>query len=122
MRRNWYAAGLLFLLLFAVFGAGSYVDASTRQLDRELAAAQAYAEQGEYDLSRQAYCRTACWAEQTRSLWLLLLRRSLVDQLSQTLATLPHYANAQNRADLAVETARAREQTRQMRQSFFGRL
>ena len=49
------------------------------------------------------------------------MRRTLVDQFNQTLATLPAYATADNRADLAVETARACTQLQQIRQSFFSR-
>ena len=51
----------------------------------------------------------------------LVVRRTLVDQFNQTLATLPAYATAENRADLAVETARACTQLQQIRQSFFSR-
>lgn len=122
MRRNWYAAGLLVLLFAAVWGAGVYVRTTTAQLDSQLAAAYSYAEQGDYPKARQAYRQTAQAARQAGRLWLLLIRRSLIDQLNQTLATLPHYATEENRSDLAVETARAREQARQIRQSFFGRL
>lgn len=122
MRRNWYAAGLLVLLFAAVWGAGVYVRTTTAQLDSQLAAACSYAERGDYPKARQAYRQTAQAAQQASRLWLLLIRRSLIDQLNQTLATLPHYATEENRSDLAVETARAREQARQIRQSFFGRL
>ena len=41
MRRNWYAAGLLLLLILAVYSAGVYVDRSLRALDQELASAYA---------------------------------------------------------------------------------
>lgn len=122
MRRNWYAAGLLVLLFAAVWGAGVHVRTTTAQLDGQLAAAYSYAERGDYPKARQAYRQTAQAARQAGRLWLLLIRRSLIDQLNQTLATLPHYATEENRSDLAVETARAREQARQIRQSFFGRL
>lgn len=122
MRRNWYAAGLLLLLILAVYSAGVYVDRSLRTLDQELASAYACAEQGAYRQARDTFRETARDAQRSSKLWLLLIRRSLVDQLNQTLATLPHYVTEENLSDLAVETARAREQARQMRLSFFGRL
>ena len=122
MRRNWYAAGLLLLLLAVVFSAGVYMDTSTQRLDQKLTAACACMEQGEFTQAEAAFRDAADYAQQASSLWLLMIRRSLVDQLNQTLATLPHYATADNRADLSVEAARAREQTRQIRQSCFGRL
>ena len=73
-------------------------------------------------LHRQAatqFIQTANEAEAYSRLWVLLIRRSLIDQLNQTLATIPSYATSENHSDLAVETARARAQAQQIRQSFF---
>lgn len=119
MRRNWYAAALLLILALALYSAGAYVAASTRQLDEDLCSAYASAEIRDFSEAKQAYTAAARQSKQNSEIWYLLIRRSLVDQLNQTLATIPSYVSEDNLADLAVETARAREQVSQIRQSFF---
>ena len=74
MRRNWYAAGLLLLLLAAVFSAGVYMDTSTQRLDQKLTAACACMEQGEFTQAEAAFRDAADYAQQASSLWLLMMR------------------------------------------------
>lgn len=119
MNRNWYAALLLAVLISLLYIAGRYVDDNTRKLTRELDAAYNLAMSGEYEQAKRAFQETAQRSEESSPIWMLLIRRSLVDQLNQTLATIPSYVSAENMADLAVETARACTQTQQIRTSFF---
>lgn len=119
MRRNWYAVALLLLLALALCSAGNYIARSTQQLEQDLSAAYACAEARQFSAAKGAYHAAANQSKQASAIWYLLIRRSLVDQLNQTLATIPSYVSEENLADLAVETARAREQVSQIRQSFF---
>lgn len=119
MNRNWYAGILLAILVLILYGAGRYVDENTKALTQELNTAYSYAADGEYVRAEQAFREAAKRNEQNSGIWMLLIRRSLVDQLNQTLATIPSYVSAENLADLAVETARACTQARQIRESFF---
>lgn len=119
MNRNWYAAFLLAVLIFLLYIAGRYVDNNTQTLTRELDVAYNLAVSGEYEQAKQAFQKAAQRSEENSPVWMLLIRRSLVDQLNQTLATIPSYVSAENLADLAVETARARTQAQQIRESFF---
>lgn len=119
MRRNWYAVVLLVLLTLLLYAASRYINTSTKALDNELSTAYAYAEAQDYEYARAAFTQAANRAAGYSRIWMLLIRRSLVDQLNQTLATIPSYVSEENLADLAVETARARTQVRQIKQSFF---
>lgn len=119
MRRNWYAVALLALLALVLYAASRYMNTSTKTLDTELSTAYTYAEAQDYDGACAAFTLAAGHAEDYSRIWMLLTRRSLVDQLNQTLATIPSYVSEDNMADLAVETARARTQVRQINQSFF---
>lgn len=119
MKRNWYAAFLLIILGGTLLVAGWYIRSSTKILTQKLQTAYSYAQQGFYEESEQAFEAAAAYSRENSFLWLLLIRRSLVDQLNQTLATLPSYVSPNNLADLSVETARASTQTYQIQQSFF---
>lgn len=119
MNRNWYALGLVAALVLGLFLAGRFVNSSIQSVDEELAQAYSCAESGDYQTARQRFDDVAEKARQYSPLWLLLVRRNLVDQFNQTLATIPAYATQENHSDLAVETARARTQAEQIRQSFF---
>jgi len=119
VNRNWYALALLFLLAVGLFSAGRFVDASICQIDVGLDQAYACANAGDFAEARQLYRKTAAQAREYSPVWILLIRRNLIDQLNQTLATIPAYAIPENQSDLAVETARARTQALQIRQSFF---
>lgn len=119
MKRNWYAIILLGILAVVLYTAGYYIDFSTQKMQENLQAAYKYAEEENYPQSCQTFKTIAKQARSTSQIWLLLVRRSLVDQLNQTLATIPSYVSKENLADLAVETARACAQVEQIRQSFF---
>ncbi len=119
MNRNWYAGILLVFLALTLYLSGRYINASTQKLEQDLCAAYRDAETGAYIAAEQAFQKAADKAEESSKIWFLLIRRSLVDQLNQTLATIPSYVSRENMADLAVETARACTQVRQIRQSFF---
>lgn len=119
MNRNWYATILLAMLFLTLYGAGIYLDRNVQALTQQLDTAYSLAEAGNYRQAQQVYEETAEQSAQSSTVWMLLVRRSLVDQLNQTLATIPSYVSAENMADLAVETSRARAQAQQIRASFF---
>ena len=120
MSRNRYAALLLFVLMLTLWGAGRYVDHTTAALCSELQAAQTLALNGQSVLARQAYADAARHARDASGWLALFVRRNLVDQLGQTLQTLPSYSSGEDLRDLTAETARACCQLQQIRQSFFG--
>lgn len=119
MKRNWYAVCLLLLLAVTLYSAGRFMNSSTQILQNELDAAYDKATTGDYCEASQLFRGIVLQSEEYSRLWLLLVRRSLVDQLNQTLATIPSYVSEENLADLAVETARAHAQVKQIGQSFF---
>ena len=116
MKRNWYAAIILLALCVLLFRAGQYVDRTTAGMQRQLEAAYALAEQGDYPAARRAYSRAANRALRSTQVLGLLVRRTILDQLNQTL---PPCAEADSLADLEMETQRACTQIEQVRQSFF---
>ena len=118
MKRNWYAAIILLALCVLLFRAGQYVDRTTAGMQRQLEAAYALAEQGDYPAARRAYSRAANRALRSTQVLGLLVRRNILDQLNQTLAVLPPCAEADSLADLEMETQRACTQIEQVRQSF----
>lgn len=89
MKRNWYAAIILLALCVLLFRAGQYVDRTTAGMQRQLEAAYALAEQGDYPAARRAYSRAANRALRSTQVLGLLVRRNILDQLNQTLAVLP---------------------------------
>ena len=115
MKRNWYAAIILLALCVLLFRAGQYVDRTTAGMQRQLEAAYALAEQGDYPAARRAYSRAANRALRSTQVLGLLVRRNILDQL----AVLPPCAEADSLADLEMETQRACTQIEQVRQSFF---
>lgn len=119
MNRNWYALILVCLLGIGMWRAGLFVDHSIREIESDLAQAYSLAQAQHYNQATQAFDNVIQKANACRPFWTLLVRRSLVDQLNQTLATIPFYTTPENQSDLAVETARAQTQARQIRQSFF---
>lgn len=120
MKRNLYAVLLLALLAAFLADAGLYLRGTVRNLDSRLALAYRQAEAGHYEQAQADYRQIAQDAQLKSGCLSLFIRRSLLDQLAQTLATLPSYADAEHLADLSVETARARAQLQQLQTSFFG--
>ena len=106
-------------LCWPLFLAAQYVDRSTAVMQRQLEAAYALAEQGDYPAARRAYSRAANRALRSTQVLGLLVRRNILDQLAQTLAVLPPCSEADSLADLEPETQRACTQIEQVRQSFF---
>ena len=106
MRRNWYALLLLMILAIFLSGSATYVRASALLND--------------YDGARRAFEATALAARKQGFALRLFVRRTVVDRVEETLAVLPHYAEPDNAADLAVEAARAYALIDQMEASFFG--
>ncbi|MBE5036715.1 DUF4363 family protein [Subdoligranulum sp. DSM 109015] len=118
MKRNLYAVLLLSVLLAVVYGSGRAVSGCIGQTEQELYVAYRLAMDGQYPDAAEAY-RTTAENNRRRSLVLcLFVRRSLLDKINETLATLEHYALPDNPADLAVETARAFAQLEQLEESF----
>lgn len=118
MKRNLYAVLLLSVLLAVVCGSGRAVSGCIGQTEQELYVAYRLAMDGQYPDAAEAY-RTTAENNRRRSLVLcLFVRRSLLDKINETLATLEYYALPDNPADLAVETARAFAQLEQLEESF----
>lgn len=120
MKRNWYAAMMLALLVLMVSCAGLYMDAISERLRQDVQNAFSCALNGDYDGARRGFATLGAKMEEN-GLWLrLVVRRTLVDKVEETVATLPHYAQPENQADLAVEAARCCALLDQMEGSFFG--
>lgn len=114
MRRNLYAVLLLCVLGTAVFGSQAYVKACSEELKNCIRESYACTVQGNYAAAKEGFLRTKAIAKQKSSLLSLVVRRSLLDKVNETLSSLPHYAVPDNQADLAVEAARACEQLDQL--------
>ncbi len=119
MKRNAYAIALLVLLALLLGGSGLYVHATAEELRQDINNAYALALRADYAGAQRAYRATVAVAEARGGALRLFVRRALVDKLQETIATLPHYAHPDNRADLAVETARANAQIEEMATSFW---
>ncbi len=118
MKRNLYAVLLIALLLAVVIGSGRIVSDNISKTEEELHQAYCLAMSGQFEAAAQSF-RTAANNSCSRSRILcLFVRRSLLDKVNETLATLEHYALPDNPADLAVETARAFSQLEQLEESF----
>ncbi|MGN0975355.1 MAG: hypothetical protein ACI4OL_05080 [Gemmiger sp.] len=118
MKRLWYAGILLALLAVAVSASAFWVQDAAGQIDNAVRTAYACALQEDYVGSRAAYLAAVELNRAKRHGLDLFVRRSLLDKIGETLATLPSYATPDNMADLSVETARVREQLRQMTMSY----
>ena len=120
MKRNWYAVLLLLLLGCCVFAAGRYITQTTAAMQESLQAAYALAEQGNCPAAQTAYRQAAAQARRYSRVLLWFVRRNNIEQMNQTLAVLAPCAEPDSLADLEMETRRAEEQIKQIRQSFFG--
>lgn len=118
MKRNWYAFLILAALAAAVACSELWVEKTAQELDRSVRLAYACAAQGDYAGSKAAFRAAAELNREKRKILELLVRRSLLDKVGETLATLPSYACADNMADLSVETERVCEQLDQLSLSF----
>lgn len=120
MRRNWYAILLLLVLALLLGCSANYVRQTSDQMRRGVDAAYACTLTQDYDGARRAYQAAVRLGEQHALRLRLVVRRTLVDKVEETMAVLPCYATPDNQADLAVETARAKALIDQMEASFFG--
>lgn len=120
MKRNWYAAIILLALCVLLFRAGQYVDRTTAGMQRQLEAAYALAEQGDYPAARRAYSRCGptghCAALRS---WACLCAAIFWISSTRRWPCCRPGAEADSLADLEMETQRACTQIEQVRQSFF---
>ncbi len=120
MKRNWYAAAILLLLILALFGCNDYVRHTAQSMREDVQLAYSYAQQSDFAASREAYEKAADNAKIRCRRLEILIRRSLLDKVNETMAVLSSYAQPDNLSDLAVETARVNALIDQMENSFVG--
>lgn len=120
MKRNWYAAAILLLLILALFGCNEYVKMSAQAMRQDVQTAYAYAQASDFERARDAYSKAADNAKTRCRRLELLIRRSLLDKVTETMSVLYFYAQPDNLSDLAVETARVCALIDQMENSFVG--
>lgn len=120
MKRNWYAAAILLLLILALFGCNEYVRQTAQSMRADVQLAYSYAQQSDFAASREAYEKAADNAKIRCRRLEILIRRSLLDKVNETMAVLSSYAQPDNLSDLAVETARVNALIDQMENSFVG--
>lgn len=118
MKRNLYALILLAVVGGVVLVSGRYVAVSTAAIKIRVQAAYQLAEAGQFGRARDAYRTAQQYSQKTSPLLYLMVRRSLMDEINESLALLGNYAQADNFADLSVETARVTEQLDQLQRSF----
>lgn len=120
VKRNWYAVCILVLMGVLLFGCRQYVSHTADSLRTQVQSAYAQTLMQQYPQARQSFRQAAQSAKQASKKLGLLVRRSALDRMNETMAVLPQYANADNQADLAVETARVLAQINQLEQCFCG--
>ena len=120
MKRNWYALVLLLLLGTGLWWASWYVRDVSAKTQLELRQAYACTLRQDYTAAQQAFSEAEAHARQASKVLGLVVRRTALERVNETMAVLSSYANPDNQADLAVETARACAQIRQMEKSFLG--
>ena len=118
MKRNLYAVLLLAGVTLTVLLSGGFLSKSTARILDQLDTAYQYAQAGRYADAEDSYREAAKTCNQDSHLLYLLVRRSLLDEINESLAILEHYAQKDNFADLSVETARVTEQLHQLQDSF----
>lgn len=120
MKRNRYALGILLLLALTLFGCWRFVNGSSQTMQSEIRGAYALAAAGDYPAARRHFADAAAHAERQSRMLGLLVRRTQLERISETMAVLAEYAGPDNLADLAVETERVCAQIEQMKRSFLG--
>ena len=118
MKRNLYAVILLAAVCVIVAVSGHFVSRSVAQTQDQVRQAYSAALAGEYAEARLAFRAASenCGA-QSRLLG-LFVRRSLLDEINETLGLLEYYLRPDNLADLGAETARVTAQLDQLETSF----
>ncbi|HJD21734.1 MAG TPA: DUF4363 family protein [Candidatus Gemmiger faecigallinarum] len=118
MKRNFYAVLLLLAVGAVVFFSGRFVRQSTDRTQRQVQQAYRSAQDGQFETARTIYRQAAEDCRADSRLLYLLVRRSLLDEINESLALIADYAQQDNLADLGVETARVTEQLEQLQASF----
>lgn len=118
MKRNLYAALLLLVICCVTMVSDRYVSDCAGRLRADVNAACQNAQAGQYAQAQQALCAAAETGRQRSRLLFLLVRRSLLDEINESLALLPEYAQPDNLADLCVECARVTAQLTQLEESY----
>ena len=120
IKRNWYAVLILIALSLALLGCRHYVHTTAQGLQQEVQQAYACTLRQDYAAAQQAFSEAEAHARQASKVLGLVVRRTALERVNETMAVLSSYANPDNQADLSVETARACAQIRQMEKSFLG--
>lgn len=120
MKRNWYAVAILAFLAIFLLGCQSYVHRTSQSLQSEVRQAYTQTLKLDYQGARKTLAEAQCHAKQASSILCLVVRRTALERMNETMSVLSGYANPDNQADLAVEVARACAQIEQMEKSFLG--
>ena len=120
MKRNWYAVTILAFLTIFLLGCQSYVHKTSQSLQNEVRQAYTQTLKLNYQGARKTLAEAQSHAKQASSILCLVVRRTALERVNETMSVLSGYANPDNQADLAVEVARACAQIEQMEKSFLG--
>lgn len=120
MKRNWYAVTILAFLTIFLLGCQSYVHKTSQSLQNEVRQAYTQTLKLDYQGARKTLAEAQSHAKQASSILCLVVRRTALERVNETMSVLSGYANPDNQADLAVEVARACAQIEQMENSFLG--
>lgn len=119
MKRNLYAVLLLILVVCIVASSGWYVSRCAKQNRVRIESAYQSALRGEYDTAKQEFSAVANTSQRQSKLLFLLVRRSILDEINESLSLLDRYSTPDNLADLGAETARVTSQLEQLEDSFW---
>ena len=119
MKRNFYAALLLIVVSCIVASSGWYVSHCAGQTRTRVQTAYRTARNGDYDKARQDFLAISDSSQRQSKLLFLLVRRSILDEINESLSLLERYSTAENLADLGAETARVTAQLDQLEDSFW---
>lgn len=119
MKRNFYAAILLVLVGCIVAGSGWYVSHCAKQARTRVQAAYQTALDGDYSKAKRDFLGISDTSQRQSKLLFLLVRRSILDEINESLSLLERYSTPDNLADLGAETARVTAQLDQLEDSFW---
>lgn len=120
MKRNLYAVLILLFLGGVLGGCRLYVRHTTQQLQSRVQSAYEQTLRQEYSGARRSFRDAQRECRKASKILGWMVRRTALERVNETMAVLAEYANAENQADLAVETARVCEQIEQLENSFWG--
>lgn len=119
VKRNFYAALLLVVVSCIVAGSGWYVSRCAKQTRTRVQTAYQAALDGEYSRAKQDFLDISETSQRQSRLLFLLVRRSILDEINESLSLLERYSTQDNLADLGAETARVTSQLDQLEDSFW---